>query len=75
MQGEVTVMTTHWQAVYIKVGDRVRMKNARRSFPLRIKQKEMVYRLLKKPFKPYLKVTFVETKPDYVNFHLQPANF
>ena len=62
-----------------KVGDRIRLKKSSYDlFPVRIKRKQMVARLLKKKFIPYFKVTFADVDslyPHHFKAHLKPLNF
>jgi|HubBroStandDraft_2_1064218.scaffolds.fasta_scaffold169837_2 hypothetical protein len=74
-----TVTIPKKEMTFVKVGDVLRTKDIgylRRSQPTRIKQREMVCRLLKKTFKPLFKITFVDDSIPYqTRFHITAKNF
>jgi hypothetical protein len=75
----ITISRQENKFVPCKVGDRIRLKKSSyEMFPVRIKRKQMVARLMKKKFIPYFKVTFADVDnlyPHHFTAHLKPHNF
>jgi len=72
----ITVSPNRTPTTPIKIGERIRVKDAYKSFPIRLKSNFMVARMLKKKFVAYFRVTY--TGHDEANnfvCHIQPDNF
>jgi hypothetical protein len=78
-QVSITISRRDNDPMFMKVGQLVRLKKTSYDlFPVRIKRKLMVGRLLKKKFIPYFKVTFANVDnlyPHHFTAHLKPHNF
>lgn len=79
MEGAITITLRPQKEKYpISVGDKIKLK---KGSPIhktaRVKNKQFVYRLMRRPgkFIPYFVVTFVDNVPPNYNFHLKPYNF
>jgi len=58
---------------FLKVGDKIKMKNR---LPIkRIQNKELVARLRRKKFVPYFVCISVDRQPDYCSINIKPYNF
>lgn len=77
MDGSVSVIFNHIPKFSpLCVGEKVIVKNEGRNLaPIRVRNKEMVYRLLKKKFRPKMIITHVWNEGGNNHIHLKPYNF